>query len=134
MRLVLWVLAALLLSWYVFKNRGFTTASLLRNAFYVDKFYEAITNTTVKLASRGVTLTERRGIDRTLHGIVYFQVILAHVAGWIDRTFIDGTVNAIARLTGFGGKITRSFQGGNIQLYIFWSVFAIIILIIWAAK
>lgn len=131
---VIWVIAALLLSWYVFKNRGFTTASLLRNAFYVDKFYGAITDTTVRLASRGVSVTERRGIDRTLHGIVYAQVILAHVTGWIDRTFVDGTVNAIARLTGFGGKITRSFQGGNIQLYIFWSVFAIIILIIWAAK
>jgi NADH-quinone oxidoreductase subunit L len=130
----IWVIAALLLSWYVFKNRGFTTASFLRNAFYVDKFYEAITHTTVRLANRGVSVAERRGIDRTLHGIVYFQVILAHFAGWIDRTFVDGTVNTIARLTGFGGKVTRSFQGGNIQLYIFWSVFAIIILIIWAAK
>jgi NADH-quinone oxidoreductase subunit L len=129
-----WVIAALLLSWYIFKKRGFTTGSLLRNAFYVDKFYEAITDTTIRLATRAVTVTERRGIDRTLHGIVYIQVILAHVAGWIDRTFVDGTVNAIARLTGLGGKVTRSFQGGNIQLYIFWSVFAIIILIIWAAK
>jgi hypothetical protein len=43
-------------------------------------------------------------------------------------------VNATARLTGFGGKISRSFQGGNVQLYIFWSLFALIIFIIWALK
>ena len=131
---ILWIIAALLVSWYVFRNRGFTTGSLLRNAFYVDKFYHSITDKTLKLATRAVSVTERRGIDRTLHGIVYVQVIMAHITAWIDRTFVDGTVNAAARLTGFGGKITRSVQGGNIQLYVFWAVFAIIILIICAAN
>jgi NADH-quinone oxidoreductase subunit L len=65
---------------------------------------------------------------------VYAQVIVAHVVAWIDRVFIDGTVNGTARLAGFGGKVTRSFQGGNIQLYIFWAVLTIIIFIIWALK
>lgn len=130
----LWVVAALVISWYVFRNRGFTTASLLEEAFYFDKFYQSLTDKTMGMATRAVSVAERRGIDRTLHGIVYAQVIAAHVAGWLDRTFVDGTVNAVARLTGFGGKITKSVQGGNIQLYVFWSVFAIIILIIWAAN
>jgi len=29
------------------------------------------------------------------------------------------------------GSITRSFQNGKIQLYIFWAIFAIIIFLIW---
>lgn len=81
-----------------------------------------------------VSSFDRNWIDKGIHGVAYAQVIFAHVVAWVDRVFIDGTVNGTARLAGFGGKITRSFQGGNIQLYIFWAVFAIIIFIIWALK
>jgi NADH-quinone oxidoreductase subunit L len=77
---------------------------------------------------------DRKWIDKSLHALAYGQVMFAHLVGWIDRVFIDGTVNGVARVTGMGGKFTRSFQGGNIQLYIFWAIFAIIIFIIWLVK
>lgn len=129
-----WVIAALLLSWYIFKKASVRTNNLFRNTFYIDKLYSASTGMTIHATSRAVTWIEQRVIDRGIHGMAYLQVIFAHVVAWIDHVFIDGTVNGAARLTGFGGKITRSFQGGNIQLYIFWAVFAIIIFIIWALK
>ena len=128
---VIWVIAALTLSWYVFREGKSTTNRLFRNGFFVDTLYKAASSKAVRVATDVVNFSERRVIDRGVHSFAYAQVILAHVVGWVDRTFIDGTVNATARLTGFGGRITRSFQGGNIQLYIFWSVFAIIIFIIW---
>lgn len=131
---VLWVLAALITGWLVFRKENFKTNTLFRNSFYIDRIYHITTTSCVQHSNQIMATIERKIIDRGIHSLVYIQVIFAHVVGWIDRAFIDGTVNATARLAGFGGKITRSFQGGNIQLYVFWSVFALIIFIIWALK
>ena len=131
---IAWVMVALLVSWYVFRNARFKTNHLFRNVFHIDRAFESLSTRFLRTTSHIVEYTERRIIDRSLHGLVYGQVIFAHFTGWIDRVFIDGTVNAAAKFTGFGGRITRSFQGGNIQLYIFWSAFTIIIFIIWALK
>jgi NADH-quinone oxidoreductase subunit L len=131
---IFWIGAAVMLSWYIFSRGNFRTSEVLRNSFYVDKGYEIIVGKTIGVTSSGVSHVEKRWIDSAIHGLVYVQVIFAHVVAWVDRVFIDGTVNGTARLAGFSGKITRSFQGGNIQLYIFWAVFAIIIFIIWAIK
>lgn len=128
---ILWVLLAMMLSWYIFRTDSFRTNTVLRNGFYADKAYGVAVEKTIYASDRAVTYVEQKWIDKGIHGLVYLQVIFAHVISWIDHVFIDGTVNGMARLTGFGGKVTRSFQGGNIQLYIFWAVFAIIIFIIW---
>lgn len=125
-----WVVAALVLSWRIFKPGTFKTSKTLRNSFYLDKAYTVLAGKTIGTSSQAVAWFERRIIDSGIHTLVYAQVIFAHITAWVDRVFIDGTVNGTARLAGFGGKITRSFQGGNIQLYIFWAVFAIIIFII----
>jgi NADH-quinone oxidoreductase subunit L len=131
---VVWVAGAMVLSWSVFRKATFRTSALLRNSFYVDTLYRKVFAGVSGVTAVVVVYADKKGIDRALHGLAYTYVIFAHVIGWIDRTFVDGTVNATTRLTGFGGKITRSFQGGNIQLYIFWSALAIIIFIIWALK
>lgn len=130
----LWVIAALWLGWYIFRNVPLGTNAFFRNAFYVDTFYSLASSSIQRINSATIERIDKQIIDGAIHASAYAQVIFAHVVGWIDRTFVDGSVNAIARLTGLGGKFIRSFQGGNIQLYIFWSVFAIIIFIIWAVK
>ena len=131
---ILWVAAALVLSWFLFRKGTFKTSALLRNSLYIDQAYSLAMTNTIRRSNHVVTKVERKVIDRSIHVLVYCQVIVAHVTAWIDKVFVDGTVNTTVRLAGFGGKITRSFQGGNIQLYIFWSVFALIIFIIWALK
>jgi NADH-quinone oxidoreductase subunit L len=128
---IVWVIVALMLSWYIFRMGSLRTNTIFKNGFYVDNAYEVAVAKTIYASDRAVTYIEQKWIDKGIHGLVYLQVIFAHVISWIDSVLIDGMVNGIARLTGFGGKITRSFQGGNIQLYIFWAVFAIIIFIIW---
>ena len=130
----MWVIAALVVSWFLFRRGTFKTSALLRNSFYIDKTYNLFAARTIRESNFAVAGAERKVIDRGIHAVVYCQVIFAHVIAWIDRVFVDGTVNATARLTGFGGKVSRSFQGGNIQLYIFWSLLALIIFIIWALK
>ncbi|MGC1240115.1 MAG: NADH-quinone oxidoreductase subunit L [Chryseosolibacter sp.] len=131
---ILWVIAAILLGWRIFRKGNLTTNTFLRNGFYADKVYELVVLKLLHTGAGAVSSFDRNWIDKGIHGVAYAQVIFAHVVAWVDRVFIDGTVNGTARLAGFGGKITRSFQGGNIQLYIFWAVFAIIIFIIWALK
>lgn len=131
---VVWVGAALAAAWLLFRQPEFRTFPVLLNAFYIDQLYSTWSTAAVRVSTKAVTVIDRRVIDGSIHAFAYAQIIFAHVIGWIDKTIVDGTVNAIAKLTGLGGKIARSFQGGNIQLYIFWSVFAIIIFIIWLIK
>lgn len=131
---IVWIIAALLLSWYSFRNNRFKTSDLLRNSFYIDKVYDVFILKLINTSSRATSYVDRYWIDKGIHTVAYLQVVFAHLAGWIDHVFIDGAVNGVARLAGLGGKLTRSFQGGNIQLYIFWSILAIIIFIIWVLK
>lgn len=128
---ILWIVAAVLVSWYAFRKNPFKTHHILRKSFYIDEGLTAFFGTVTRISSRTTAFIDRSWIDKTIHGLVYAQVVVAHFTGWIDHVFVDGTVNGVARLAGLGGKITRSFQGGNIQLYIFWALFAIIIFIIW---
>ena len=70
---------------------------------------------------------DRKWIDGLIHFTAYTQVALSHVIAWFDRNGIDGSVNVVAKLAGAVGSFTRSFQGGKIQLYILWSMIALII-------
>jgi NADH-quinone oxidoreductase subunit L len=126
----LWVAGAMLLAWMLFKGGNFRTSNLLRNAFYFDDACAWLARNTVHRTSATVRFVDKHVIDKGLHGVVYAQVTFSHILAGIDRIIIDGTVNAMARLVSLSGAFTRSFQGGNIQLYIFWAVFAIIIFII----
>jgi NADH-quinone oxidoreductase subunit L len=126
-----WVLIACAVAYYIFRQSRTTQAPLLLNSFYVDKLYtQTIATHTYALALLTEKL-DRRWIDGFLHFTAYGHVTLAYLLGWFDRVIIDGAVNGMAALIRTIGSFTRSFQGGKIQLYIFWSVLAIIIFLIW---
>ncbi len=125
----IWVICALITA-YLLRNRTLNSA-LLSRGFYLDNLYNwTIRNIGFTLAQTTST-TDKRWIDGVIHATAYGQVIFAHVTGWIDRALVDGTVNGIADMIKGVGAFTRSFQAGKIQLYIFWSVFTIIIFLIW---
>jgi NADH-quinone oxidoreductase subunit L len=107
------------------------SAPLFENDYYVDWFYEKTFVHATHSLSSVTRFIDRRVIDTFLHGVAYAQITTAHVTGWIDRVFVDGFVNGIGSIARMTGSITRSFQRGNIQVYIFWSLFAIIIFLIW---
>ncbi len=126
-----WVLIACAVGYYIFRQPRTVQAPLLLNSFYVDRLYtQTIATRTYALALLTEKL-DRRWIDGFLHFAAYGHVTLAYLTGWFDRVIIDGTVNGIAALIRTIGSFTRSFQGGKIQLYIFWSVLSIIIFLIW---
>jgi NADH-quinone oxidoreductase subunit L len=128
----LWVIIGVLAAYFIYRKRKLVRSEVLLNNFYLDQFYHrAVTRPSLQVA----VITERfdkKWIDGFLHATAYAQVTLAHFTGWFDRAIVDGTVKAMVSLTRSIGSFTRSFQGGKIQLYIFWAVFAIIIFLIWA--
>jgi NADH-quinone oxidoreductase subunit L len=124
-----WVLLALFTA-YLTRNKTIQSP-ILFHALYLNSLYQiAIVNPAMRLAEM-TEQTDRKWIDGILHTGAYTQLILAHVTGWFDRVIIDGTVDGVAGMARGIGAFTRSFQGGKIQLYIFWAIFAIIIFIIW---
>lgn len=125
----LWVLLAVWVA-YVTRERVFTSR-LLSESFYFDRLYRFIVEPRVFQIARATERMDKKWIDGFLHTSAYLQLMTAHVIGWFDHAIIDGLVNGVARLAKGTGSLTRTLQGGKIQLYIFWSIFSIIIFIIW---
>lgn len=57
-------------------------------------------------------------VDFAVNALVTIQVQLATLSAWVDQTFVDGVPNGLATGAGIIGKVTRSVQGGKVQLYI----------------
>jgi NADH-quinone oxidoreductase subunit L len=124
-----WVLLALAAAWFVYSKKSSATfqSEFLQNGFGLDTVYITLfEKTTLKLAA--VTDTaDRKWIDGLLHFTAYAQVAVSHAIAWLDKVVVDGSVHTLVKLAGMVGSFTRSFQGGKIQLYIFWSIMALII-------
>ncbi len=124
-----WVIGALMTS-YLSRNRRYVSKTL-HNGFYIDQAYRWTTKQIGLPLARAAVTADKRWVDGFIHATAYGHVIIAHVTGWIDRAIVDGVVNGFAGIVKGVGAFTRSFQAGQIQLYIFWSVFTIIIFLIW---
>jgi NADH-quinone oxidoreductase subunit L len=111
--------------------QGFKKNGLLLNAFYVDAGYKWLARGPLMVLANATARVDTRWLDRALHGLAYAQLTLAHLVGWIDRAVVDGAVRMVATIARMIGSFARSFQGGQIQLYIFWGVLAWIIFLIW---
>ncbi|MEH0155827.1 NADH-quinone oxidoreductase subunit L [Limibacter armeniacum] len=57
------------------------------------------------------------------------NVIIAHLYAFFDRYFVDGVVNGIVFFTGRAGLVTRSVQGGKLQVYLVWAILLLVLLI-----
>jgi NADH-quinone oxidoreductase subunit L len=125
----IWVILALGVA-YV--TRQVTVGSpLLLNAFYFDRLLKQFVEKPILQLAALTHHADKKWIDGFLHATAYAQLIVAHLTGWFDRAIVDGLVDGVAGAARGLGSFTRSFQGGKIQLYIFWATFGIIIFIIW---
>jgi len=129
-----WVLLALATAWFMYSRKSSATiqSEFLQNGLGLDTlFFNLFGKTTLKLATVTDT-TDRKWIDGLLHFTAYAHVAVSHAIAWLDKVVVDGSVNTLAKLAGLIGSFTRSFQGGKIQLYIFWSIMALIIFLFFA--
>lgn len=127
----LWVLIALAVAYVIFRKGTLNRSAILLNSFYLDGLYHTIIGRPALQLAVFTERFDRKWIDGFIHLSVYIQVTVAHGIGWLDRFIVDGLVDGMASAARGVGSITRSFQGGKIQLYIFWAALAIIIFLIW---
>lgn len=126
----LWVLVAVIVAWWSQKKLVFTSG-LLRDSFKLDTVYQILVTKPTLMFANGVSYVDKHWIDGAIHALAYIQVTVAYLASWFDRNLVDGMVNGTARLSMTLGSFTRSFQGGNVQRYVLWSMLSIIMFLVW---
>lgn len=124
------VFALLAFIWYQ-KRRELPNISFLQQGFYLDTLQTSLVTLPIRQIAKFTMRVDARWIDGTLHAATYVQVSSAHFIAWVDRTLVDGLVDVIGRIAHLIGSIARSFTGGKIQTYIFWSLFTLIIFLFW---
>jgi NADH-quinone oxidoreductase subunit L len=129
---IVWILLAVVVSVLILTKRRWLSSNTLYEAFYFNQMQKNLFVVPVASLSSISSQIDRRWIDGTLHALAYVQVTISHLAGWFDRSIIDGCVNGFASLSRLTGSFARSFQSGKIQLYVFWAIFTIIIFLIWS--
>lgn len=125
-----WVLVAAGVAWWSQKRVVFTSG-LLRESFKFDSILQILVTRPTMVLANGASYVDKRWIDGAIHALAYIQVTIAYLASWFDRNLVDGLVNGTAKLSMTLGTFTRSFQGGNVQRYILWSILSVIIFLIW---
>ena len=121
------VIVALVSAAFLYAKSSPKTIAIIERGFGLDILYQKTFGLFfIKFASLAET-ADKKWIDGVIHFTAYAQVAFAHGVSWFDQYIIDGIVNASARLSKSVGSFTRSFQGGKVQLYIFWAVAGLII-------
>ncbi len=83
-----------------------------------DNFYNKIfVNPTLKL-SNIIQFFDQRILDSFVNLLADLQVFIAKFVGWFDAKVIDRIPNGTAYSAGVIGRVTRSAQGGKVQLYV----------------
>ena len=126
------VLTGILIAYMLYRSGHKDAVSLMTEAFYIDRFSTQLTQALSGNMMRFSTFVDRSVIDKTIHFTVVGNVTFAHVIAWVDRYLVDGTVSFTSHLVRIAGNTFRNLGSGKMQHYVFWSLFAIIIFIIWA--
>lgn len=117
---------------------GIGLGYLTRNKVYseiptFDNLYQKIfVNPTIKLSAY-LQIFDQKILDTLVNFIADLQVFIAKFIGWFDAKIIDGIPNSMAYSAGLIGKITRSTQGGKVQLYVAMAFLGLIGLLIYVS-
>jgi NADH:ubiquinone oxidoreductase subunit 5 (subunit L)/multisubunit Na+/H+ antiporter MnhA subunit len=106
----------------------------LRRKWLFDELYQAVFVRPVLWIARAVAAADTRGIDGVADGLAWVTRQVARLDDLIDRLFVDGVVNGIARRTYRIGLGLRSLQTGNLRQYVMWvavGTVALFVLIGW---
>ena len=88
--------------------------------WWFDELYAMLFVRPALRISDWVAAWDKQGIDRAVDGLAWLVGIVAGLDEWIDRIFIDGLVDGLARVTHAAGLRLRAVQSGNLRQYILW--------------
>jgi NADH-quinone oxidoreductase subunit L len=111
------------------KKEGFWYA-LSANNFYQDYATKHYIEKPVLWIAGKMHITDQKVIDGILHSFVIAQLIIGHIAAFIDKYILDGIVHLLSYISGKVANITRSWQTGGIQSYVFYMIAAILLFLI----
>jgi NADH-quinone oxidoreductase subunit L len=92
--------------------------NLLQHRYYIDDLYmRGIIYPVRDRLSAAVYWTNQHILDGAVNGAAWVTRGFATFISWVDRTFVDGLVNAVGGLTGATGGLLKYLQTGNVQWY-----------------
>jgi NADH:ubiquinone oxidoreductase subunit 5 (subunit L)/multisubunit Na+/H+ antiporter MnhA subunit len=92
----------------------------LLNKWWFDELYHFLFVRPVLRISGWVAAIDKKGIDWLADNSARATQATSRFDDWIDRLFVDGTVNGIARWTHAVGLWLRTVQTGNLRQYVVW--------------
>jgi len=107
--------------------------SFLAGRWYFDELYDALfVKPALGIASLASGV-DRGLIDKLIDGIAWAARRLAGIDAWIDRTVVDGLVNATAAATWNTGLKLRGLQTGRLRQYVMFIVVGTVALFVLAS-
>ena len=107
--------------------------TLLANRWYFDEIYHALFVSPVLAVASLASNTDRGVIDRFIDGVAWAARQVAGIDAWIDRTIVDGLVNATASATWNAGLELKKLQTGHLRQYVMFIVMGTVALFVLAS-
>jgi NADH-quinone oxidoreductase subunit L len=129
------LLATLFYGWRVLDPREVKSQfkgiyNFLWHKWWFDELYDALlVRPTHWLAAMAAWL-DKNVLDRIIDGSARFVVLVSRYDDWFDRLFVDGLVNASARLTYSVGLSLRALQTGRLRQYVMFIVIGTVVLFV----
>lgn len=124
-----WVLIASVIAIWYWRRKSVHHAAW--RLFDWDNVLQVVITRPLAVTTDLSSAIDKKVVDGAIHVVAYLHVGAAHIAGWVDRVLVDGTVNTAGRAAALLGTATRAFAGGKIQSYIFWALCGLVIFILW---
>jgi len=107
--------------------------AFLAGRWYFDELYHALFVVPALGIAKLASGTDRGVIDRIIEGLAWGARQLAGIDAWIDRTIVDGLVNATARATWSAGLELKKLQTGHLRQYVMFIVVGTVALFVLAS-
>ncbi|MGE0930638.1 NADH-quinone oxidoreductase subunit 5 family protein [Peijinzhouia sedimentorum] len=93
-------------------------AKLSANNWYVNMLNHYLIVWPVLKASQFATWFDTKVIDKMVDLLGIFVVVFSNIGYWFDRTFVDGAINFMARLSAGIGGVAGSSKDASVQGYV----------------
>lgn len=90
----------------------------LLNKYYVDEFYHLYVVRPIMWGMNALWIVDGTVVDGIVNGFGKFARLYSNWSGWVDRRYVDGSVNGAAELVRGSSQAFRLLQTGVVQNYL----------------